>query len=108
MLYLDDDQLKFVKLLVKRLDLVNEFSGFLNDHTEANDCIDVGHLIQNHVDANKVFEMIIDGNKIPIILDDNLTKHLVAKPLSLTTLAFLCTLTTFLSTSRYGINIDYD
>jgi len=105
-MYLNDNQEIYVTSLIKRLDLENEYDGFLQCDSGGYESITAGWLIDSNIKENKIFEMKVGNDLKPIVLDDNISDLPTnCQPLSLKNLELLSELVGFLVTASDGISI---
>ena len=104
--YVDDDFITYIKKLLSKLDIENQFEDFLVDDLGFCDCIDLSWLLRNHIDENKIFEMVDKHNDpIPVVIDANSTIPEFCRPLPMDKLNQFGELINFLGNAFDGVTI---
>jgi hypothetical protein len=106
MLFMDESEVEFVKALISRLDLDRKYIWFLKQDLGFMDCSTISTWITNHIDENKIFEVMNGTESKPVIIDDNLAKPVSYIPLTLSKLKVLSEFATFLNESIHGITVE--
>ena len=103
--FLEDIEVNFIKAFITRVDLKNEFDEFLEDDTEMDgpDCLDIGWIIENHIEENKIFLMRSNDCLIPVIKDE---MPIGCERLNTELKETLERLSTFLQGSKFGVTFN--
>lgn len=104
-IHLTKDEQEYLQSLVSRLDLVRTYKYAFIDGLDNEDCELLSNLLQTHIDSNKIFEHGSKDKPVPVIIDDNNKKPAGYRPLSLESLEFLSTLSTFLERCSRGYEV---